>query len=130
MGKRVYLAGPWVHRAIARELAAELQSAGYTITHDWWNYEGEDQDKETGEALRHFAQLDVDAVRTADVVVVYNSAKSEGKAAEQGMAIAWGKPIVCITPGESPSSNIFHHLANYTHVKTLQEAMEAISDRQ
>jgi nucleoside 2-deoxyribosyltransferase len=125
--KRVYLAGPWVDRIIAKSIAGTLEKAGYTITHPWWNYEGEDQDKETPESLAKFAQMDVDAVRTADAVVVYNSAKSEGKAVEQGLAIAWNKPIIVITPWDRPSSNIFHNLSNYTHVTNLHAALEKLS---
>jgi nucleoside 2-deoxyribosyltransferase len=128
MSKRVYVAGPWVDRFNAANIADAVSVMGHTITHNWWAYEGEGEHTESLEFLRKCAEMDVEAVRTADVVVVLNTYKSEGKAAEQGIAIALGKPIIVITPGEKPSSNIFHYLPNYTHVTTVKEALEAIGE--
>lgn len=128
MSKRVYVAGPWVDRDKARDLGATLSARGHQITHPWWSYEGEGEHLESEEFLRSCAESDVRGVRTADVVVVLNTAKSEGKSAEQGMAIAYGIPVICITPGEKPTSNIFHHLPNYTHVKTVTEALEVVGE--
>jgi nucleoside 2-deoxyribosyltransferase len=140
MSKRVYVAGPWIHREDAKQLGAQLEELGYTITHKWWNYEGEIDPNVYGtdmaafesslrkEFLHTCAVQDVRGVRTADVVVVLNSAKSEGKAAEQGMAIILGLPIILITPGAKPSSNVFHYLQNYTEVKTIEEAIEALKN--
>lgn len=123
---RVYLAAPWIHREDAKNIANRLVQYGHVITHPWWDYEGEGEHLESEEFLLACAQSDVRGVRTADVVIVLNSAKSEGKSAEQGLAIAYGLPIICITPGDKPTSNIFHHLPNYTHVKTVEEALIAI----
>ena len=128
MAKRVYVAGPWVDRKQAKDLAATLHAKGYDITHPWWAYEGEGEHLESEEFLRSCAEADVRGVRTADAVVVLNTHKSEGKAAEQGMAAVLGIPVICITPGEKPSANIFHHLPIYRHVKTTQEALEALSE--
>lgn len=128
MSKRVYVAGPWVDRHNAAALGLDVENAGHTITHKWWHYDGEGEHLESEDFLRQCAENDVRGVRTADVVVVLNTAKSEGKASEQGLAIAYGIPVVVITPGEKPTSNIFHHLSNYTHVKTTQEALEAIGE--
>lgn len=126
MSKRVYIAAPWIDRDAAKMLGQLVEQAGHIITHKWWGWEGEEEEA-TDAFKRECAILDVNGVASADVVLVYNSFKSEGKAAEQGIAIALGKPIVCFTPGEKPSSNIFHYLPCYTHVKTIEEALEAIS---
>jgi len=128
MSKRVYLAGPWVDRDNAKNIASILTNKGHVITHPWWDYEGKGEEHETEKFMRDCAVKDVNGVSTADVVVVLNTAKSEGKATEQGIAIALRIPVVVITPGEKPSSNIFHHLPSYTHVKTVEEALEVISD--
>lgn len=127
---KIYLAGPWVERKIMPELALLLESNGHTITHPWWNYEGEDQNTETPEFLRQCAKQDVAGVENCDAVIVINTAKSEGKAVEQGLAIAFEKPIICVTPGEKPSSNIFHYLSSYQHVKTFSEAIEGLKQYQ
>ena len=126
---KIYVAAPWVHREAAEGLAKILEINGYTVTHPWWKYEGEGEHKESNEMLTKFALADVEGVVTADYVVVLNTAKSEGKAVEQGIAITEGIPIICITPGEKPSSNIFHYLPCYVHVKSIDEALEYLNGR-
>lgn len=128
MAKRVYVAGPWVDREAAQSLGNIVASKGHTITHAWWAYEGKGEALETEEFLRECAIKDVNGVSTADVVVVLNTAKSEGKATEQGIAIALRIPVVVLTPGTKPTSNIFHHLPSFKHVKTVEEALEAINE--
>jgi nucleoside 2-deoxyribosyltransferase len=127
MSKRVYVAAPWVDREQAVPIADKLEALGYTITHKWWLFEGESQNALSHEELQNYANDDVAGVATADVVLVLNSSKSEGKAVEQGIAIALDIPIICITPEIKPSSNIFHYLDCYTHVKTIEEALEIVN---
>jgi nucleoside 2-deoxyribosyltransferase len=124
--KRIYVAGPWLDRFNAANVAQVFEERGHTITHKWWLYEGEGEHKESEEFMQNCAKLDLDGVKHADVVVVLNTYKSEGKAVEQGIAIGYGIPIILITPGERPSANIFHHLPCYKHVQTVQQALEAI----
>ena len=129
MSKKIYLAGPWVHREKVAFIASSLEGEGHTMTHPWWSYEGKGEEFETEDFMRHCAVKDYRGVVDADVVVVYNSAKSEGKAVEQGIAIAHEKPIILWTPtDEKPSPNIFHHLHHYRHVKTYSEVLEAINN--
>lgn len=118
---RVYLAGPWVEREKASEYATKLEASGFHITHKWWLYEGEDQDKEEPDFLENCANSDVKGVYTADVVIVINSVKSEGKAVETGLAIAKGIPICLIG---KKSINIFYNLSYIAKVDTLEEAIE------
>ncbi len=117
---RVYLAGPWVEREKAEAYSKILEAAGFEITHPWWVYEGADQTKESVEFLEDCANHDVWGVSSADIVIVINSVKSEGKAVETGMAIAWNKPIILI--GKKPI-NIFYHLSKLVKVDTLEEAI-------
>jgi nucleoside 2-deoxyribosyltransferase len=126
---RVYVAGPWVDRESAKEFAARLEARGHVITHPWWLYEGENQDNEPKEFLQQCAKQDVEGVRTADAIIVLNTFKSEGKAVEQGLAIAFEKPIICMTPGEKPSSNVFHYLTSfYNHVTSPEAAINALEN--
>jgi nucleoside 2-deoxyribosyltransferase len=127
---KVYLAGPWIARYSMPHYAQTIRDAGHTITHEWWRYDGEGEHKEDEKFLEQCAKNDVDGVKNSDIVIVWNTAKSEGKAVEQGLAIAYEKPIVVITPGEKPASNIFHYLrGNYTHVRSLPEAINTIKEQ-
>lgn len=118
---RVYLAGPWVEREKAAEWSKLLEDAGFEITHKWWKYDGEGESKESPEFLESCARSDVNGVATADVVIVINSVKSEGKAVETGMAIAWRKPVCLIG---KKAINIFYNLNFLYKVDTINEAIE------
>jgi nucleoside 2-deoxyribosyltransferase len=128
MSKKIYLAGPWIDRDMMPSIANTLEQNGHTITHKWWQYEGKGEEFETEAFMRSCAVKDYRGVVDCDVVLVYNSAKSEGKAVEQGIALAFEKRIVLWTPGEMPSSNIFYHMHNYRHVKTIDEALKEINE--
>lgn len=124
---KVYVAAPWQDRARANEIAIMLVSRGFQITHDWWMYEGEEKD-ESHEFLQRCAELDVQGVKDADIVIVLNTQKSEGKAVEQGLAIGWKKPIICITEKGAPTSNIFYNLPCYTHVNDIDTAIAIMTN--
>lgn len=109
---KVYVAGPWVMRDEVIPIAERIEGAGYEITHKWWNHEGSYDDYPL---MREFAVLDFEGVRKADVVVVCDFAKSEGKAVEQGIALALGKPILLVKRKGVDNLNIFHTLPNYYH---------------
>jgi len=98
--------------------AQRFEEAGLVITHPWWNLEGKEDDPVY---LCQCAEYDVLGVVSAHVLVVLNTQKSEGKAVEQGIAIAMGIPIVLI--GEK--SNIFHHL-NIYQVHDIDGAIEMV----
>lgn len=126
---KVYLASPWVSKKEMPEIAGKIREAGGEITHAWWQIEDGKNDGSIEDLAYHrgHAQLDVEGVEKADVVVVMNTASSEGKAVEQGIAIALGKPIIIVgTQGEF-SKNVFHYLGNYKWVPDVDTMVEAIS---
>lgn len=122
---KIYVAAPWVDKNLAAAAAEYLQKAGHTITRNWWDFDST-EDGLPESFLRECAKKDVEGVVDCDVVIVMNTQKSEGKAVEQGIAIALEKPIICITYGAKPSSNIFHNLSCYQHVTSLGAAVEAL----
>lgn len=111
MNKRIYIAAPWKDRAMAPMLSSFLEEAGYTITHKWWIFEGEEENT-AWEFKKLCATLDVRGVRTADAVVLLNSQKSEGKATEQGLALAYGIPVIVIG-NKAQRSNIFQTMDSF-----------------
>ncbi len=119
---RVYLAGPWVERDKMPAIATMFEQAGWEITHKWWEHETEESAKQIpGNAYgEQCATSDYRGVSSADVVVVLNTVKSEGKAVETGMAIAWGIPLCLI--GKNPL-NIFYNFSWITKVDTPEEAL-------
>lgn len=121
---KVYLAAPWVCRDAARGVAKDLEAAGYSITRPWWDMEAgwEEHDK-----LAHHAEEDVAAVVAADVMVVLDYAKSEGKSFEQGVAKMCGLHIIGVRKDGVDNQNIFHHLDNYTWVNSPAEAIDELA---
>ena len=113
--KRVYVAGPWIKGGDANRLAKYLKSKGYSITSRWLgrikknldpNY---DYSKDRGfseDEGRNQALADIADIQDSQVVVVLNSAKSEGKVVEQGIALAMRKPIVVL----GRRTNVFQYL--------------------
>jgi hypothetical protein len=120
---KIYVAAPWIDREYAKAVAGILERHDYTITHPWWNLEGAEDDHAH---LRTCAIADVNGVATADVLMLLNTAKSEGKAVEQGLALAWMKPIVAVGILGEISTNVFHHLPQYIWVDTVADALDAL----
>lgn len=118
---KLYIAAPWANRADMPEIASAFESIGCQITTKWWEVnEGESP---SDEFLQQCAYSDIAGVIVADAVVVINSSKSEGKAVEQGVAIAHFKPIVIVGKRGEHTSNVFHYLPNYCWVETVQDAV-------
>lgn len=118
---KVYVAAPWTHRTFAAAFAERLAAYGHTITRDWWTHEGGEDEFDI---LREQAIEDMNAVRKADAVVVLQLAKSEGKAAETGAAIALGIPVIALIydkPG-----NIFHRHPGVQMVYTAGAVTDAL----
>lgn len=121
---KIYLSGPWVERADMEEYAARLVGEGHLITHPWWDVEaGLNEAELDAPFLRGCAEADVRGVLNANVVLVINSQKSEGKAVEQGIAIANKKPILVVG---KDNTHIFQHLPFYRMVNTFDDAIETL----
>lgn len=123
---RVYIAAPWRDKAIMPDIASKFLNAGHVVTHAWWKTEDIPENERTVEALRKQAQWDVEGVKAADLVVVLNSSKSEGKSVEQGIAIADKKPILAVGKRGEHSANVFHYLINYKWVDSVDEALKVL----
>ena len=107
---RIYIAAPWTHKADAARVASLLEAAGHTITKRWWEHREVPgyltADHSNDDELTEQALQDIDGVLTADVFVLLNYEKSEGKAVETGIALAVGIPIIVV----GGRSNLFHYL--------------------
>lgn len=109
------------------EIAAKVEALGHTVTHKWWEHENIPEDEKTAELLQEQAALDQAGVLKADMLILINSAKSEGKATEQGMALATGKPILAVGVRGTVSINVFHYLPSYRWVDNLDEMTKVLT---
>ena len=123
---QVYLAAPWAHKHEAQRVVWWLKRHEISITSRWLDFVGDSTDPVV---LRREATRDWEDLSRSDVLVLLNMALSEGKAVEQGLALAWGKPIIGM-PG--PAHNIFHHLPApaYTWVPTIDEVLKILRRHQ
>lgn len=122
----LYIAAPWVCRDQAIEVAGKFKEAGFDVNSRWFHHEGSATDN-TGTYLDVEATLtqaleDYEDVIDADVLVVLNLAKSEGKAVETGIAIATGTPFITI----GPRGNIFAVLSE-AELDTVEEAIDFLT---
>lgn len=126
MGLRIYIAAPWIEKAQMSDISARIENAGHQITYKWWDVEDTPESDLTLPILREQATNDVLGVRNADILVVLNTAKSEGKALEQGIAIAGNKPIIIVGRRGEFSKNVFHYLDNYRWVVDVDSALAVL----
>lgn len=122
---KIYIAAPWVRKQEAIEVGKRFEAAGHEITSRWFTHVGTATDSAgvtaPREQIQHQAMEDIDDVRRADLLVVLNLQKSEGKAVETGIALAAGIPVVSV----GVRSNIFQTLG--TELATVEEALEWVS---
>lgn len=123
---KIYIAAPWKDKELMPAIADRVEGAGHSITHKWWLVENTPESDRTVQILRDQALKDVLGVKESDLVLVINSAKSEGKSLEQGVAIGDNKPIVIVGKRGEFSMNVFHYLDNYRWVETVGEALEVL----
>jgi len=90
-----YVAGGFKFKKLINEVQDLVRSLGYSITHDWTSFE-HDRDGRTPEECAHYSELDMNGVRTADIVVAVfsdNDYPYRGTFAELGGAIHGGKRV-------------------------------------
>ena len=126
--KKVYIAAPWAIRGDMEEIAQKLEAKGHTITHRWWEAENVPESDRDAPFMRKMAVLDGQGVIDADVMLLINSAKSEGKAVEQGIALSYGLPIIVVGRRGEISKNVFHYLLNYLWYDDLESAIEKVGN--
>lgn len=123
---KIYIAAPWVHKDRIPDISAKFEAIGCEVTHKWWITEDIQESERTAGALYQQAVNDYLGVVRADLLVLINSDKSEGKAVEQGVAIANDKPIIAVGKRGEVSKNVFHYLENYFWVDTVEDAVRAL----
>ncbi len=110
----VYVASYYQDWPRARRAMKTLREAGVDITYDWTVYAdttAPDGNQGTSEERKQAAQLDMDGVRAADVVLVLTPDQKEqgaGYLVEMGMAIALDKIVYCT--GLLMNRSVFHEL--------------------
>lgn len=104
---KIYLAGPAARQDAVREVRDLLVKLGFEVNSRWIDVKLLGQGYEESRVqLADQAEMDFEDVQNSDVLVVMNLEKSEGKATETGMALAWGKPVIVV----GKPTQIFHCL--------------------
>lgn len=118
----VYIAAPWARRYEVPAVAAQVVAAGHTITSRWHSI-WIDTDSDDPIVLAQEAVNDLADVAASSQMLVLNLEKSEGKAVEQGLALAFGIPIIII--GDI-RLNVFQFLPQVRLVATVEEALALV----
>ena len=122
----IYIAAPWRDKELMPDIATKFEQAGHQITHKWWLVEDTPESERNFDLLQAQAGLDFCGVEAANFLILINSAKSEGKAVEQGIALGLGKSIIAIGKLGAHSKNVFHYMSNYTWVDTITDALKVL----
>lgn len=128
MAMKVYIAAPFIEKDRMPEISKRLEGMGLEVTHKWWQVEGlaNEDEKCSPLEMRKHAELDRDGVKAADLVLLINSSKSEGKAVEQGIALANNIPIIAVGKLGEHSKNVFHYMGLYHWVDDIDKAYTVI----
>lgn len=132
----IYLSAQFEDAAILRDARAKLASLGYTVTSRWLDAgtavpaTAQAGEAGAGERLAAIAVQDLEDIRAADVVVVYNPPEAcaigrGGRHVETGFALALGKPIVVV----GARGNVFHWLPDIAVVKDWTDLHEWLERR-
>lgn len=123
----VYVAAPWEFKKYAGLVCRDLESAGFRITSRWVNFELPPGETEHTDAIKHEeAHNDIEDLVSSEVLLLLNLKKSEGKAWEQGYAVAMRLPVVGVG---YPANCVFHWLGPdfYTWVPSVSAAIEILT---
>jgi hypothetical protein len=114
---KIYLAARYSRNAEMRGVRDVLQALGYEVTSRWIDQHGgnllesivaEKLNADPAGASR-YAEIDIDDLRAADVVISFTSVDGGGKGGrhvEYGLALGLGKRLVLVGPRE----HVFHTL--------------------
>lgn len=116
---KVYLAAPYAEMKLMRGWAEKLARAGHICTAKWIRGD------EEGVSLNAAAQMDLDDIDEADVVISLTLPKgtmfsSGGRHVEFGYGLAKGKSMIIIC---ADRENVFHHLARVRRFDSIDEAI-------
>ena len=117
---RIYLAAPWINKVEALAAQQAFEDAGYRTTSRWITAHSDEDTNLTEQAVQ-----DLEDILQADILVILNLDKSEGKATEMGFALGMGMPVILI--GDT-SRNIFYHLPQIVRVDNVEEAIGAVPE--
>ncbi len=118
---RIYVAASWAFITHTKSVKKQFQNAGFEVVSTWT----EQEDTADAQTLSENAQRDMDELESADAFVIFNWAKSEGKATEMGWALAAGKIVVLVG---STDGNFFYHLPQVHQTENIAEAIEYLRD--
>ena len=100
---KLYLAASFGRRAELAKYAADLLFLGHPVTSRWLF---EEQKDNCQEARERYADIDLEDVRSADVLVLWTNYRNtpslrNGRMIEAGYAMGLGKPVWIVGPREN-----------------------------
>lgn len=123
---RIYVAGPWVQKAACAAFRDKLVADGFEVTSRWLDLDESVDNSLTPENLDMLmarAMDDIEDVLRADIFMLMNLEKSEGKAVETGIALMSQKGIVML----GDYTNVFQTL-HFPKVESEEEAIKVLND--
>lgn len=136
---KIYLAGRYSIRDQLKEHRDTLHMLGHEVTSRWLDFEDENPDQFADEHARNtdsshvsaefrkfVAQMDVDDVKAAHVVMLFTNelGRRGGMFVEWGIGIALDKVLVLI----GPEINVFQHYPGTLQFNSFKEALDHVDD--
>lgn len=126
---KIYLAGAWSRREELRGYADDVGLLGLEECVSRWLWVEEQEDQPPEADLDRYAEMDIEDVRSCDLLVLFSGGGRGGRHVETGVALALGKPVLVVGERE----NIFHHLCpcvgSWRDVQPVVEWLMMLSKR-
>lgn len=127
---KIYLASRYSRREQMKVLAVKLRAFGHTVVSRWLETDWVNRPNESSAAppeyRAKYAVIDMDDVKTADVVINFTEAPGDGsrggRHVEYGMAIAWQKQVIVVGYRE----NLFHELPTVIFFRDETDLLAAL----
>ena len=124
---RIYVAGKFEEHPLVREVYEELRYRGFEITYPWAELALKNEKRiPTPEEWRKIGEDELQAVRTADIILTLPHEHGLGLWVEYGIGLAFGKVILLV--GEPRHDGPFFYLQGVRRVPTLSEAYRYLDE--
>ncbi|MDR1191799.1 MAG: hypothetical protein LBK60_09100 [Verrucomicrobiales bacterium] len=124
---KVYVAGPYSRKTELKQHAERLRAEGHVITASWL-YRPEVDDGGFGDEQKTLAAAeDFVDIKRADAVLNFTEPpgtvnRRGGRHVELGLALAWGKAVVCVGECE----HVFHYLSQIVWCGNVEAAASVL----
>lgn len=114
---KIFVSGKIGTQLDPKPFMRELEALGHTITFDWTTIDHLRPYEDNAQASARAAELEIDGVKAADVLVLVSHERGVGMFVELGAALALDKPVIVLAEPPARTMFFFHPLVQWVGTK-------------